>query len=808
MPFLSATNLLAQAAGGLLAQAAEGMESKVLPTWYWPPWLLLLVGLFAVVFVVAMYMIERGGASIFTRLLLASVRLALVAIVMVMLYGWMRHEHKTDLPDIVVVLDDSASMAHVDHVEASLIAALKERIAAAGVETTGEEAGVSRLTLAKTLLLEDNANLLQALNEQYNVKYYLAGASARTIATGERPVEATLRSMKAEEPVSRLGKSLRDVIESQRGRPTAAIIMLTDGVATGGPSISSTADYARRKRIPLFLVGLGDERAARDIRISDVLVSDTVFVDDLVSFDATVTAAGFEGEAVDVELIDQANGKRIGAKNIRLGKDGASRKVQITFRPDKKGDFKYTLVVRPRPGEANVKNNQQTREISVRDETIRVLMVQAYPNFEFRYLKNLLSRQVKKSSTAGAKAIELTTVLQEAELDYAAQDETARRVFPVEAKELFDYDVLIFGDVDPSRLTNSVMKNISDFVTERGGGVIFIAGPRFTPLEYDSTALAPLMPLDISSATVPHGDKVLTDPIQLRPTRLGMTSPQLQLGDTPAGSLRVWSTLPPVYWMLEANKLRTGARVLAEHPTRTGADGNKLPLVSMQYVGAGKVVFHSTDETWRWRFRTGDRYFGRYWIQTIRYLSRSKLLGKSRTAEMTTSRTKYRRGETAGVRVRFFDDRLAPVRDDGVTIVLDREGGRRRNITLRRDAATRGVFEGAIANLPDGSYRAWLATPTLEGKPPATRFSVVAPPGEQARLEMDAADLQRAASISNGRFYTLETAARLPGDLPRGKQVRIQSLPPEPVWNEWWYPAIFTLLITGEWLLRKRVGML
>ncbi len=792
----------------LLGQAAQGMESKILPTWSWPPWLLLLTGIFAVAFIGYMYLTERGAASVLTRVALAAVRIALVVIVIIMLYGWMRHEHKTDLPDIVVVLDDSASMAHVDHVEESLLSALKQRVTEAGVETTGEDAGVGRLTLAKTLLLENDAGLLEKLKQQYNVKYFVAGGSARAIGTGEEAAAPAIRNLKAEGSVSRLGKSLRDVVEAQRGRPTAAIIMFTDGVATGGPPISSTADYARRKRIPLFLVGLGDERASRDIRISDVLVADTVFVDDLVSFDATVTASGYEGEQVEVELVDDATRRPVASKKITLGKDGASRKVQITYRPDKKGDFKYTVMVKGQPGEANIKNNRQTREISVRDETIRVLMVQAYPNFEFRYLKNLLSRQLKKNGEPGAKAIELTTVLQEAELDYAAQDETARRVFPVDAKELFNYDVLIFGDVDPSRLTNSVMKNVSDFVTERGGGVIFISGPRYTPLEYDSTPLASLMPVDISATTAPHPDKVLTDPVQFSPTRLGMTSPQLQLGDSPAASLRVWSDLAPVYWMLEANKLRAGARVLAEHPVRTGAGGEKLPLICMQYVGAGKVVFHTTDETWRWRFRTGDRYFGRYWIQTIRYLSRAKLLGKSRTAEMTTNRAKYRRGETANLRVRFFDDRLAPVRDDGVTIVLDREGGRRRNITFSRDDANRGVFEGAIANLPEGSYRAWMATPTLEGKPPATRFSVVAPPGEQAKLEMDATDLKRAAKISGGKFYTVETAGQLAEDLPRGKQVRIESLPPEPVWNEWWYPAIFVVLITGEWLLRKRVGML
>ena len=29
-----------------------------------------------------------------------------------------------------------------------------------------------------------------------------------------------------------------------------------------------------------------------------------------------------------------------------------------------------------------------------------------------------------------------------------------------------------------------------------------------------------------------------------------------------------------------------------------------------------------------WRWRVGDVFFARYWVQAIRYLSRSKLLGK------------------------------------------------------------------------------------------------------------------------------------------------------------------------------------
>ena len=81
----------------------------------------------------------------------------------------------------------------------------------------------------------------------------------------------------------------------------------------------------------------------------------------------------------------------------------------------------------------------------------------------------------------------------------------------------------------------------------------------------------------------------------------------MQLGDTPEETRTLWQNLPPLYWMVELGELKPGARVLAEHPAHDRRrDGRRLPLIVMQYVGAGKVLFHATDETWRWRRRVGD----------------------------------------------------------------------------------------------------------------------------------------------------------------------------------------------------------
>jgi hypothetical protein len=804
-PLLAALPWLNRLFGGDSAGQGEGIETTIVHTWPWPLWVTLLLLIGATIVVIAVYLRERIAAARGWRFVLIGLRIALIGLVVFMLYGWVRHRHRTDLPDAVVIIDDSASMSVIDHYDKSeQRAALEKRVRDAGFSE------LSRINLAKTLLLENDAELWQALEGRYNLKVYRIGESVRAEPGNADTRAAAIKAMAAEEPASRLGRGLREVLEAQRGRPTAAIILLSDGITTEGRSLSETADFARRKAIPLYTVAIGSNRAPRDLRLHDLLVDDVAFVGDLLNFDFKLTAGGYAGKQATVRLKREGTSAILAEKVVTISDDGQTVSDRLTLRPTEEGEFRYVLEAEPLAGEADASNNRQMATVRVQDEAIRVLLVQAYPNYEYRYLKNLLERELNSKKVDAAETEPaFRVVLQEADTKFEQFDKTALKDFPVKRDELFKYDVLIFGDVNPSFLSRSMMDNVRAFVEERGGGVIFIAGTRYTPLAYRDTPLAALFPVDLNTVTLPDVQQAIKQGFKPRPTPLGATSAALQLGDSPAESLRIWSEkLPPLYWMLEANDLKPGARVLAEHPTRTNTNGQNFPVIALQFVGAGKVVFHTTDETWRWRFRAGDVYLERYWIQTIRYLSRSKLLGNNRQVELVADPPSARRDEAVRLRVRFLDDRAAPAEDDGVTVMLEREEGQRKQMKLRRDAAARGVFEGTVSNLAEGRYRVWLAAPQVEGKPPATQFVVVEPPGERNRLEADLADMRAAAEKTQGRAYTFATADKLLDDLPEGRQVRIESMPPEAVWNYPLFAALFVVLLVAEWLTRKYVGLL
>jgi hypothetical protein len=763
---------------GLAAGDGEGTAWRLELSWPWPPWVTLLAVVAAAAVVVAIYLREGRQANRRYRLGLAAVRIALLAMVLLMIAQVRLLLERTGLPYVAVLLDDTRSMSSVDRYPQ----------------------GRSRWELARKLLAEDHGQLLANLAENYKLRFYfLSGVQP----SRRSDVPGIVEELAAREPLgqtTRLGAAVRAVLDQLRGSTPAAVVLVTDGINTEGPSLADAAAYARRRGVPLFFVAVGSEQPARDLRLSDLVVDDVVFVNDVVPFRFRLTGTGLAGKKVSIVLRKDGQAQALAKVEATVGADGQPQEVRLLHRPAEEGQFRYTIQVEPPEGGLPVVHAPLSRLIQVRRTKIRVLLAQAYPSFEYRFLRNMLARD---------PTIELRTVLQEADVEQAEEDQAALPAFPVRRDELLAYDVIILGDVNPALLGGPTLRNLADFVEQpgKGGALVLLAGPRYMPVAYRGTPLAPLLPFDPAAVRYPEANKPLTEGFVVEPTELGLASPPMQLGDTPEQSRALWRSLPPLYWLAELGDLKPAARVLAEHPSRTGPDGKRLPLVVLQYVGAGKVLFHATDETFRWRRRAGDVFFARYWIQMIRYLSRAKLAEPSRSARLSSDRREYEAGDPVRLQVRFADERLAPPEDDGVSVMLESPGRKTAHLLHRTDAG-RAVFETALRGLPPAAYHVSVVVPAMEGQAPAADFTVAAPAGEMARLTMDLAAMRQAAEISKGRVYPLAEAGRLAGDLPEGRQVPIESLPPRPLWNRWPVLLAFLVLLGGEWVLRRRKGML
>ncbi len=762
------------------------------------PTLLIVLGSF--VLIGWLYRREGPGRPL-TKLFLAGLRCSLVVLTLFLLSEAVLSVDRTGLPYFVVMIDDSASQGVVD----PYADARAKREADALTKAAGRPEA-NRLALAQGFLARDDGKFLRELQKKHRVRLYFVSDATRSLPEINKPeqIAGVIDLVKKAEPrgdQSRLGAGIRQVLTELRGVPPTAIVLLTDGQTTEGETVAKAAEFAARKGVPLFPIGLGDPEAPRDIELSELLVDDVVFVDDLVRFQPKLTAKGFAGRELTVRLKQKTSApdapKELAVLKVQAPPDGQATRLELQHRPKETGQVTYIVEVDPQPRESQAGNNRIEKSVNVREEKLKVLYVDSEPRYEFRYLKNFLDRE---------KTIELSIVLQSSDPQYSNQDRAALATFPSSQEELFDYDAVIIGDVDPGFVSGSQMTHLAQFVTDKGGGILFVAGENYDPLTYRGTPLEPLLPVDLSGARNPTAVAGGTT-TSFRPalTVEGRSNPIFRFADDDATSAKIWAGLPELLWYFEAPKKKPAAVVLAEHPAQPGSDG-PLPIIVYQIAGSGKAMFHAVDDTWRWRFRAGDRYFGRFWTQTIRFLARSKLLGQKK-AELRTERRRYLRNQPVEVKVRFPNPGDAPTTGE-VAVEVEHQGHGSRRLVLRAASGSKNLFEGVIPQVVEGEYEVrLLPPPVLEGGLPTTRFSVDPPDGERERTEMNQPELVQAATVSGGKFYVPSDAGSLLDDLPTPQQVPLDTDPPIALWNTWPVLALFLTLLVAEWVLRKRAKM-
>jgi uncharacterized membrane protein len=228
-------------------------------------------------------------------------------------------------------------------------------------------------------------------------------------------------------------------------------------------------------------------------------------------------------------------------------------------------------------------------------------------------------------------------------LDVDSGDELAGG-FPRTREELFEYRGLILGSVEASSFTPDQIRMISDFVDRRGGGVLFLGGPRaLSEGGWAPTALAPVYPLELENLGQDRPGPVdFWATVKVTPTRTGMVHPALGLEgadvemDPGAPSSRAaasassedaraarWDRLPELTTVNRMGSSRPGTTVLL---TGVSPDlpGGEQPVLAFQRYGAGMSAVLGVHDTWLWQMHSDlsleDQTHEVFWRQILRWL--------------------------------------------------------------------------------------------------------------------------------------------------------------------------------------------
>src|SRR5579862_2063126 len=739
---------------------------------------------------------------------------------------------------VVVLVDDSKSMSRVDKYKKAddkLVAAhVLGKVPLAETNPAKVDAGAeravqatSRIDLVRAMLANKNIALFDKLKEKYDVEVwsFAKGSEGDMHRLGQdEPAldEKALKDLKADGTVTELGNALRATLKRYKGQALSGIVAITDG---GNNKGEDPAVVANESPVRIFPIGIGVPES-QDVAITHVFMENKIFLDDLAPITVRIKQHGYNNEQAILTVA--ADGLEIARSNIQLKDTGEQTEV-IRVKPKQAGHFVYKMEVQPvnnASEDIEPSNNYKSREVDVIDQKVNVLVVEADPRWEYRFLKNSLLRDKRVSAKF------LLRVPDMAEL--AKPGSYYLKEFP-NREELFKYHVIIFGNMpNDGFFTEHDLDNLRRFVIEEGGGIWFIAGKNNMPDAYRDSKLETLIPVELEppGSLITEKDEMeapMTEPYRVLLTVEGRSHSLTRLDVASAenseeSNAALWDLVPEMYWYHKAIRPKLGAAALLVQGFGKGGPASRretpTPLLVTTQVGRGRVLYQGFSDLWRMRYplELGPDALERFHGHVVQYLGLPKLLGRTARTEITTDRDEYFAGDRIHVNARVLEkgtlDYSKAEKLGAVATNLEDESVK-FDFDMTPEPGQHGMFRADLPASVTGRFRITMKDDVEEGA--HADYAVLIPQIEMENPDMRK-DLLESIAKASARGLTDEKSvvrmyyADQAGELVKDIQETQKEIPPtrreNPLWSAPLLAILFTLFMGIEWLIRKRSDLL
>ena len=682
-----------------------------------------------------------------------------ITAVVIMLWQpeWQKTLHPDTKPQIVILHDASKSMETID--------------ASIPATPNSEAKVVSRAELSSTTLASELWNPLAANGKNDVLRIPFAKAAPDTIAGTD------------------IDSALSDTLKQHDN--LRAVIMLSDGDHNLGQPPVSAAQKMRVRGIPLFAMPIGSTQRMPDIEILTVAAPSYGIVGENVQIPFTIRSSLDREVRTVIRMRDEKGNEQ--SKNIVIPPN-AETYDSLLWRIRKEGASTLELSLPVHERERIATNNTRKFSIAGRPEKIRVLVVESLPRWEYRFLRNALSRD---------PGVELSCLLFHPTLGPGGGPHYISS-FPSKPEDLAPYDVIFLGDVGigNNQLTKEQCTLIRGLVENQASGVVFLPGSKGNQFSLLDTDLADLMPVVFDDKQRNGIRDPLAAPLTL--TSEGRSSLLTLLGENEEENPEIWRQLPGFHWHAAVIKAKAGAEVLAVHGNSRSKFG-AAPLLVTKSAGNGKVLFMGIDSAWRWRRGVEDLYHYRFWGQVARWMSYQRNMAAGKRVRVFFNPERPQPGDTVTLNANAFEPDGSPLRDGSVSVDLTSPDGRSQRLSLEKLESTWGSFSGRFKVDQPGTWKLRVTNHNDESNPLETcliaQGSEIEKTGQPARPEV----LEEITRITRGRIIQPDQIPSLINEINALPQTR-PIISRTPLWSHWATLTALIALLATFWTARKLSG--
>ena len=558
----------------------------------------------------------------------------------------------------------------------------------------------------------------------------------------------------------------------QKDAPDVAFF-LSDGVITEG---GLPADLSFSPRTTVYCVPIGQVHSESDVFVQDAEFSPVAYKGQPQTVTAIIGTRQWKKKQ-SASLILRDGKKVVARKTVTLSPGAGQMRVALNYVPKHKGLHRLEIRIAGVKNDANSFNNVFRFVQDVLRSKIHVALLASAPNYDVKFLHLLLQKNPKFA------------------VSWFVEDNQGRFLQKSSLNRLDSSDVLFFAEYPGVRSSGALMQRVKQLWNKRHPSLALMADnstdwPALTRMIKD----LPFKPL-----TMYKKEKQVT----VIPNDNKTTNAFLNLFSDRALNQIFWTRIPPVTNYFHRLKF-TG-----KHTDLLSAayNGTVFPVVFTMEQAAYKLLVLNGQGFWQWHFlmqtdpdiSSGYRIFLEKLIGWLAYKQRFN------PVLLTVNQKSGHIGQSFDLTVRLVDSRFKPVTNGSV--LLKAQLGK-QSFDLSARESEQGVFKARFVPHSAGIYRIsaiGIQQDQILGND-SLQIAVVPMDKEFIHLSPDTLFLQRLSRNGGGKLVPvselngfLKTLVGKPRTILKEKRIEL--------WYRWEWLILIILLITIEWALRKKLGL-
>ena len=563
-----------------------------------------------------------------------------------------------------------------------------------------------------------------------------------------------------------LGSVISHIVTDQEKLAGATII--TDGQINQGLDPSQ---LIQKVEVPVYTLGIGQSTPLVDLSIQSIDAPTVAIKGEDLRINVTINSTGDMKERVNVILY---HGKKmLGSRYLQTEGFGSRAQARFMFTPSNLGENEYRVKVSTVSQEINIENNQQKFFVTILKDRYKVALITGSPSFNTSVIKRYIRKYPR------------------VELDHFV---SRKNGYLPSLKSFWSrpYQLIIFDNYPLKELSSKTQRIFSKKIGAEKSSLLWLLGGNVT--EKSASSIMPFFHLRMKDQ-IQTGEKTLwymTTEALSRNIFQG-----LELND----GLDFWQNFPPI--LASYNFESTNDEIVAIAYNQ-GSD--TVPLMFLgEKQDIRSAVWASPEFATIHHRLSGTNYsktFPELWTRLFSWLLK---ISGDKNLYFRLNKESYQQGEEIIITGTSIGNNNGSKNQAFITTQNDSLEINSAELRFNPESKR---WEGNIWASKPGKYSYEISIQDGSASPVKQngRFIVEESQIELNEVALNSPLLKNLSMKTNGAYYPWASRAELFNKvLPRERQEKINR---STRFNEEsWVLVILIVLLTTEWIIRKRIGL-